>query len=57
MPAVPVVAKAMLHQWEEPCLVAGAGAGAGAAFFVPTMILPTIETTIIRKIRPMNTTR
>ena len=28
MPAVPVVAKAMLHQWEEPCLVAGTGAGA-----------------------------
>lgn len=27
MPAAPVVAKAMLHQWEEPCLVGDRGAG------------------------------
>nr|WP_325297723.1 radical SAM protein [uncultured Dysosmobacter sp.] len=27
MPAAPVVAKAMLHQWEEPCLVGDHGAG------------------------------
>lgn len=27
MPAGPVVAKAMLHQWEEPCLVGDRGAG------------------------------
>lgn len=27
MPAAPVVAKAMLHQWEEPCLVGEHGAG------------------------------
>ena len=27
MPALPVAAKAMLHQWEEPCLVGGRGAG------------------------------
>lgn len=27
MPAGPVVAKAMLHQWEEPCLVGERGAG------------------------------
>ena len=27
MPALPVVAKAMLHQWEEPCLVGQHGAG------------------------------
>ena len=27
MPALPVVAKAMLHQWEEPCLVGEHGAG------------------------------
>ena len=26
-PALPVVAKAMLHQWEEPCLVGDHGAG------------------------------
>ena len=26
-PALPVVAKAMLHQWEEPCLVGEKGAG------------------------------
>lgn len=26
-PSVPVVAKAMLHQWEEPCLVGDHGAG------------------------------
>lgn len=26
-PSVPVAAKAMLHQWEEPCLVGGRGAG------------------------------
>lgn len=26
-PAIPVVAKAMLHQWEEPCLVGERGAG------------------------------
>ena len=26
-PSAPVVAKAMLHQWEEPCLVGGYGAG------------------------------
>lgn len=31
MPALPAAAKAMLHQWEEPCL-AGAH-GAGAVFF------------------------
>ena len=28
MPAVPIVAKAMLHQWEEPCLTGERGAGA-----------------------------
>ncbi len=28
MPAEPVVARAMLHQWEEPCLVGEHGAGA-----------------------------
>ena len=28
MPAVPVAAKAMLHRWEEPCLVGEHGAGA-----------------------------
>ena len=28
MPTLPVVAKAMLHQWEEPCLVGEKGAGA-----------------------------
>jgi len=28
MPSEPVVAKAMLHQWEEPCLVGERGAGA-----------------------------
>ena len=27
MPSLPVVAKAMLHQWEEPCLVGEHGAG------------------------------
>ena len=27
MPALPVAAKAMLHQWEEPCLVGERGAG------------------------------
>lgn len=27
MPSAPVVAKAMLHQWEEPCLVGDRGAG------------------------------
>ena len=27
MPAAPVVARAMLHQWEEPCLVGDPGAG------------------------------
>ena len=27
MPAAPVVARAMLHQWEEPCLVGDHGAG------------------------------
>ncbi len=27
MPSSPVVAKAMLHQWEEPCLVGDRGAG------------------------------
>ena len=27
MPSVPVAAKAMLHQWEEPCLVGDRGAG------------------------------
>ena len=27
MPSLPVVAKAMLHQWEEPCLVGENGAG------------------------------
>lgn len=27
MPSLPVVAKAMLHQWEEPCLVGDNGAG------------------------------
>ena len=27
MPTLPVVAKAMLHQWEEPCLVGEHGAG------------------------------
>lgn len=27
MPSAPVVAKAMLHQWEEPCLVGAHGAG------------------------------
>lgn len=27
MPAVPVVAKAMLHRWEEPCLTGAHGAG------------------------------
>ena len=27
MPSLPVVAKAMLHQWEEPCLVGQHGAG------------------------------
>ncbi len=27
MPALPVLAKAMLHQWEEPCLVGEHGAG------------------------------
>lgn len=27
MPALPVVAKAMLHRWEEPCLVGEYGAG------------------------------
>lgn len=27
MPSEPVVAKAMLHQWEEPCLVGAHGAG------------------------------
>jgi putative pyruvate formate lyase activating enzyme len=27
MPGLPVVAKAMLHQWEEPCLVGEHGAG------------------------------
>lgn len=27
MPTIPVVAKAMLHQWEEPCLVGAHGAG------------------------------
>ena len=26
-PAVPVAARAMLHQWEEPCLVGEKGAG------------------------------
>ncbi|MBQ2996799.1 MAG: radical SAM protein, partial [Oscillibacter sp.] len=26
-PVLPVVAKAMLHQWEEPCLVGEHGAG------------------------------
>ena len=26
-PSVPVAAKAMLHQWEEPCLVGEKGAG------------------------------
>ena len=26
-PSVPVAAKAMLHQWEEPCLVGDHGAG------------------------------
>ena len=26
MPAAPVVARAMLHQWEEPCLVGDHGA-------------------------------
>ena len=28
MPAWPVAARAMLHQWEEPCLVGERGAGA-----------------------------
>ncbi|MEG1593684.1 MAG: radical SAM protein [Oscillibacter sp.] len=28
LPLTPVVAKAMLHQWEEPCLVGARGAGA-----------------------------
>lgn len=28
MPSAPVVARAMLHQWEEPCLVGDHGAGA-----------------------------
>ena len=28
MPAWPVAARAMLHQWEEPCLVGSHGAGA-----------------------------
>ena len=28
MPAWPVAARAMLHQWEEPCLVGEHGAGA-----------------------------
>ena len=28
MPSLPVVAKAMLHRWEEPCLVGEHGAGA-----------------------------
>ena len=28
MPSTPVVARAMLHQWEEPCLVGEHGAGA-----------------------------
>nr|WP_325212496.1 4Fe-4S cluster-binding domain-containing protein [uncultured Oscillibacter sp.] len=28
MPSVPVVARAMLHRWEEPCLVGERGAGA-----------------------------
>ena len=27
-PALPVVARAMLHQWEEPCLTGERGAGA-----------------------------
>ena len=27
MPTLPVVAKAMLHQWEEPCLIGEKGAG------------------------------
>lgn len=27
MPAIPVAARAMLHQWEEPCLVGERGAG------------------------------
>ena len=27
MPTLPVVARAMLHQWEEPCLVGEQGAG------------------------------
>ena len=28
MPSLPVAARAMLHQWEEPCLVGSRGAGA-----------------------------
>ena len=28
MPSLPVAARAMLHQWEEPCLVGEHGAGA-----------------------------
>lgn len=31
MPAVPVVARAMLHQWEEPCI--SGSRGSGAVFF------------------------
>ena len=28
MPSLPVAARAMIHQWEEPCLVGEHGAGA-----------------------------
>lgn len=41
MPTWPVAARAMLHQWEEPCLVGEHGAG--AVFFSvqsPVQILP-----------------
>ena len=31
MPEVPVVARAMLHQWEEPCI--SGTRGSGAVFF------------------------
>ena len=31
MPALPVVARAMLHQWEEPCI--SGSRGSGAVFF------------------------
>ena len=32
MPALPVVARAMLHQWEEPCISGSRGSGAADYF-------------------------